>query len=48
MYKAGVNITELRSNKDSHPERESHYYTAIKIIEKLLKSKTWNLKERNL
>ena len=35
MYDSGVNITELLSNKYNHPEREFHYYIAVKLIEKM-------------
>ena len=37
MHENGVDVTELLSNKYNHPEREFHYYIAIKIIEKMLK-----------
>lgn len=36
MYKSGVNVTELLSNKLNHPVREYHYYIAIKLIEKIM------------
>lgn len=32
LYSAGVNTTELLSNKLNHPIRELHYYMAIKLI----------------
>ena len=35
MYKSGINVTELLSNKLNHPIREFHYYIAIKLIEKM-------------
>ena len=35
MYEGGVDITEKLSNKYNHPEREFHYYIAIKLIEKM-------------
>ena len=35
MYKNGVDITELLSNKYNHPIREIHYYTAVKVVEKM-------------
>ena len=35
MYENGVNITELLSNKYNHPERDFHYYIAIKLVEKM-------------
>ena len=36
MISAGVNVTELLSNKLNHPLRELHYYIAIKIVEAML------------
>ncbi len=36
MENAGVNVTELLSNKFNHPIREYHYYMAIKILENML------------
>ena len=33
MQKEGVDITELLSNKLNHPQREFHYYIAMKLIE---------------
>ena len=33
MYDNGVNITEQLSNKYNHPEREFHYYIAMKLVE---------------
>lgn len=38
MNKAGVDITELLSNKFNHPVRELHYYVAIKLIETIFDS----------
>lgn len=35
MFKNGVNITELLANKYNHPIRELHYYTAMKVVEKM-------------
>ena len=35
MYSGGVNVTELLANKYNHPVREFHYYTAIKLVEKM-------------
>lgn len=35
MYKNEVDITELLSNKYNHPIREFHYYTAMKVVEKM-------------
>ena len=35
MISAGVDVTELLSNKLNHPIREYHYYIAIKIIEEM-------------
>ena len=35
MYEGGVDITELHSNKISHPYKQLHYYIAIKLIEKM-------------
>lgn len=36
MISAGVDVTELLSNKLNHPLRELHYYIAIKIVEAML------------
>ncbi|MBO5314828.1 MAG: GDSL family lipase [Clostridia bacterium] len=36
MAAAGVNTTELLSNKLNHPIREFHYYMAMKIVETIL------------
>ena len=36
MDRAGVNTTELLSNKLNHPIREFHYYMAMKIVETIL------------
>lgn len=36
MAQAGVDITELLSNKFNHPIREYHYYIAIKLLETML------------
>ena len=35
MEESGVDTTELLANYYNHPKREFHYYTAIKIIEKM-------------
>ena len=35
MAQAGVNVTELLANKFNHPIREFHYYTAIRLLEKI-------------
>lgn len=37
MYESGVDVTELLSNKYNHPERQFHYYVAIKLIEIMFK-----------
>lgn len=34
MQNGGIDTTELLANRYNHPEREFHYYIAIKIIEK--------------
>ena len=36
MAAAGVDTTELLSNKLNHPIREFHYYMAMKIVETIL------------
>ncbi len=36
LEQAGVDVTELLSNKLNHPIREYHTYIAIKLIEKIL------------
>ena len=36
MERAGVDITELLSNKLNHPIREYHYYIAIKLLETIM------------
>ena len=36
MIAAGVDVTELLSNKLNHPIREIHYYMAMKIVEAML------------
>jgi hypothetical protein len=36
MAAAGVNVTELLSNKLNHPIREMNYYTAMKLVELIL------------
>lgn len=36
LISAGVDVTELLSNKINHPIREFHYYMAIKLIEIML------------
>ena len=36
MIAAGVDVTELLSNKLNHPTREIHYYMAMKIVEAML------------
>ena len=36
LISAGVNTTELLSNKLNHPIREIHYYMAMKIVETIL------------
>lgn len=33
MYQNGVDITEMLSNKYNHPQRNFHYYIAIKLVE---------------
>ena len=35
MHENGVDTTELLSNKYNHPQREFHYYIAMKIVEKI-------------
>ena len=35
MNDSGVDTTDLLANYYNHPKREFHYYTAIKIVEKL-------------
>ena len=36
LISAGVDVTELLSNKLNHPIREIHYYMAMKIVETIL------------
>ena len=36
MSEAGVDITELLANKFNHPIKELNYYTAIKLVEKII------------
>ena len=36
MIAAGVDVTELLSNKLNHPIREIHYYMAMKLVEAML------------
>ena len=36
MEQAGVNVTELLSNKLNHPMREYHNYIAVKLLETIL------------
>ena len=38
MIAAGVDVTELLSNKLNHPIREIHYYMAMKIVEAMLEA----------
>ena len=38
LEKAGTDVTGMLSNKLNHPSRELHKYTAIKVVETMLKS----------